>query len=184
MFVRKKPNKSGSVSVQVIDKSNGYRVVKTIGSSDDPDEIQRLVELGKLFITRQSNQYSLFPQDEHSNAVVLDFVQTLENAQIRTLGPELIFGRLFDEIGFDAIPEPLFRDIVVARLVYPTSKAKTVDYLYRYQGKKLSTESIYRFLDRLNDRYIRQAQEIAYKHSLSYYCGFLRYDQPVLRGGR
>lgn len=163
MFVRKKPNKSGSVSVQVIDKSNGYRVVKTIGSSDDPDEVQRLVELGKLFITRQSNQYSLFPQDEHSNAVVLDFVQTLENAQIRTLGPELIFGRLFDEIGFDAIPEPLFRNIVVARLVYPTSKAKTVDYLYRYQGKKLSTESIYRFLD----RYIRQAQEIAYKHSLS-----------------
>ena len=31
MFVRKKRNKSGSVSVQVIDKSNGYHVVKTIG---------------------------------------------------------------------------------------------------------------------------------------------------------
>jgi hypothetical protein len=116
MFVRKKPNKSGSVSVQVIDKSNGYRVVKTIGSSDDPDEVQRLLELGKLFITRQSNQYSLFPQDEHSNAVVLDFVRTLWNAQIRTLGPELIFGRFFDEIGFYAIPEPLFRDITVTRL--------------------------------------------------------------------
>jgi len=50
---------------------------------------------------------------------VLDFVSTLKNTSIRTVGPELIFGRLFDEIGFDAIPEPMFREIVVARLAYP-----------------------------------------------------------------
>jgi len=92
MFIRKKQNKSGSVSVQVIDKSNGYRVLKTVGAARDPEEIERLVELGKVFIIRQSNQYSLFPQDEHDNAVILDFVQKLRNASIRTLGPELIFG--------------------------------------------------------------------------------------------
>jgi transposase len=54
---------------------------------------------------------------------------------------------------------------VVARLVYPTSKLKTVDYLYRYRGKTVSVQSIYRFLDRLNERYSRQAQEVAYRHS-------------------
>jgi len=43
-------------------------------------------------------------------------VEHLRNASIRTLGPELIFGHIFDEIGFGAIPERLFRDIVVARL--------------------------------------------------------------------
>jgi len=165
MFVRKKPNRSGSVSVQIIDKSEGYRVLKTIGSSQEPAEIQRLVELGKAFIERQRGQYSLFPEEEQQNAVVLDFVQSLSNASIRTMGPELIFGRLFDEIGFDAIGERLFRDIVVARLVYPTSKLKTVDYLYRYRGKVVSSESIYRFLDRLNDRHKSSAQQIAYQYS-------------------
>jgi transposase len=165
MFVRKKPNRSGSVSVQVIDKSNGYRVVKTIGSARDPEDLRRLVELGKLFITRRSKQYCLFPADQRDNAVILDFIQTLQNASIRTIGPELIFGRLFDEIGFGVVPEQLFRDIVVARLVYPTSKLKTVDYLYRYRGKTVSVQSIYRFLDRLNEHYSRQAQEVAYKHS-------------------
>ncbi len=165
MFVRKKPNKSGSVSVQVVDKSDGYRVVKTIGSTCGADEVQRLVEVGKSFIARQSRQYSLFPKDEHDNAVVLDFVQLLSNASIRTMGPELIFGRLFDNIGFDVIPEELFRDIVVARLVYPTSKLKTVDYLYRYRGKTISSESVYRFLDRLNDQHRSLAQQIAYHHS-------------------
>jgi len=165
MFVRKKRNKSGKFSVQVIDKSHGYRVIKTIGASTDLEEIERLVELGKTFIRRQSNQYSLFPQEERDNASVLEFVRTLQNASIRTVGPELIFGRLFDQIGFNAIPEPLFRDIVIARLVYPTSKLKTVDYLYRYQGKAISPDSIYLFLDRLNKRYHTQAQEIAFRHS-------------------
>ena len=80
MFVRQKRNQSGSVSVQVIDKTNGYRVVKTIGSSSDPEEINRLVELGKAHITRQSGQYPLFPVDQQSNAVALDVIQTLENA--------------------------------------------------------------------------------------------------------
>jgi len=61
MFVRKKPNPSGSVSVQVIDKSSGYRVVKTIGTARDLQDVQRLVELGRLFIARHSRQYALFP---------------------------------------------------------------------------------------------------------------------------
>jgi len=165
MFVRKKASKSGSVSVQVIDKSNGYHVVETIGSACDPAEIERLVELGELFITRRRGQYSLFPEDQHDHAVIADFVDHLRNASIRTLGPELIFGRLFDEIGFGAIPEQLFRDIVVARLVYPTSKLKTVDYLYRYQGKTVLPDQVYRFLDRLNEKYAGQAKEIAYRHT-------------------
>jgi transposase len=165
MFVRKKRNRSGSVSVQIINKSNGYRVVKTMGSSHDPHEVQRLLELGQLFIARQEGQYSLFPETHHDRAVIADFVKHLGNASIRTLGPELIFGRLFDDIGFNVIPEELFRDIVVARLVYPTSKLKTIDYLYRYQGKTMNVQEIYRFLDRLNERYAVQAKEIAYRHT-------------------
>ena len=167
MFVRKKKNRSGSVSIQVIDKSKTYRVVKTIGSSKDPEQISRMIELGKLFIAHQDKQYWLFPKDQQDNAAILDFVQNINNSQVRTVGPELILGKIFDQIGFDAIGEQLFRDIVIARLVYPTSKAKTVDYLYRYQGKTISTQSIYRFLDRLNNQYSLQAQQIAYEHSLS-----------------
>jgi arylsulfatase A-like enzyme len=63
MFVRQKRNRSGSVSVQVIDKTNGYRVIKTMGSSRHPEEIERFVELGKAYIARQSQQYSLSPYD-------------------------------------------------------------------------------------------------------------------------
>ncbi len=48
MFVRKKKNKSGIVSIQIIDKSTGrYRVRKTIGSSSDQQEIGQLVVKAK-----------------------------------------------------------------------------------------------------------------------------------------
>ena len=165
MFVRKKRNLSGTTSVQVVDKSKGYRVVKTMGASKDPVEIQRLLELGRLFTDEQDGQY-LLPFGNHRDQAVIDrFVSQLQNTSIRTIGPELIFGRLFDELGFDAIPEGLFRDMVVARLVYPTSKLKTIDYLYRYRGQTVSVQQIYRFLDRLHGRYEDQVQQIAYGHT-------------------
>ncbi|MCQ2223950.1 MAG: hypothetical protein MJZ35_09215 [Bacteroidaceae bacterium] len=52
MFVRKKPNKSGKVSVQVVlkSKSRKQQVVKTIGCSDDAEEIERLVAEGRKYI--------------------------------------------------------------------------------------------------------------------------------------
>ncbi len=56
MFVRKKKNKSGVISVQVIDKSNGkYKVVKTISSSSNPFKVEKLVIQGKQWIKEQTN---------------------------------------------------------------------------------------------------------------------------------
>ena len=54
MFVRKKPNKSGSVSVQVVAKTRSRRqkVIKSIGSSKDPKEIERLMAEGRDYINR------------------------------------------------------------------------------------------------------------------------------------
>ncbi|MEK7718454.1 MAG: hypothetical protein AAB347_02405 [Bacteroidota bacterium] len=43
MFIRQKNNKSGTVSIQIIDKSRGrYKTVKTIGTSMDPLALDRL----------------------------------------------------------------------------------------------------------------------------------------------
>ncbi len=43
--VRKKKNASGSISVQILDRTNrGYKVVETIGCSSNEDEIEQLYE--------------------------------------------------------------------------------------------------------------------------------------------
>jgi len=51
MFVRSRPNKSGTVSVQVIDKSRGnYTVLKSIGTGRTEFELSQLEEKAILFI--------------------------------------------------------------------------------------------------------------------------------------
>ena len=163
MFIRKKKNKSGSVSIQIIDKSAGYKVVKTIGSSKNSKQLKLLEIEARNFIT--GNQQKLFSFKTGEEQAIEDFLQTLSNSQIHTIGPELIFGTLFDRIGFDKIEEELFKHITVARLAYPTSKLKTVDYLYRYRHIQTNPDEIYRFLDRLNEKYKETAEKIAYEYT-------------------
>lgn len=167
MFVRKKKNKSGSTSVQIIDKTGrSYRVIKTLGSSRDVDEIERLVQLGTSIINKKDdNQLRLFSAKTEAEQAIETFCQSLSNNNILTIGPELIFGTLFDRIGFNAVEAELFRHIVIARLVYPTSKLKTVDYLMRYQGKAVAVDAIYRFLDKLSDTYKETVEEIAFNYT-------------------
>jgi len=57
MFIRKKVNRSGKTSVQIIDKSSGdYRVVKTIGCSSEDAQIKAFVKSGKEEIIKLKKQ--------------------------------------------------------------------------------------------------------------------------------
>lgn len=166
MFVRKNKNRSGSVSVQIISKARGkYAVVRTLGSSSDPNEITRLAEEARREIREPKQQKKLFSTVSRDTVVVENFLRALPNASIRTIGPELIFGEIFDRMGFGAIGSELFRHITIARLAYPTSKLKTVDYLYRYRGVGTSVDAIYRFLDTLQRGYKDRVEKVAYEHT-------------------
>lgn len=136
-----------------------------MGSATTRQEIEKLVDLARQEIEKLCGQPKLFgsPNDE---AIEQAFA-VLNNASIRTLGPEIIFGRIFDYIGFGSIEESLFRHLVIARLAFPLSKLKTVDYLYRYQGTSLDVDAVYRFLDKLNDKLKPQVERIAFNHTLN-----------------
>lgn len=167
MFVRKKKNASGTVSIQIIDKSSGaYRVEKTVGSSSDPNDIERLVRKAHAVLhPAEASQPPLFPTILPDDAVIENFLDSVASAHIRTIGPELIFGTLFDRIGFGAVKQDLFRHLVVARLAYPVSKLKTVDYLYRYCGIQTHADAIYRALDTLNEKHKATVERIAFEQT-------------------
>ena len=166
MFIRKVKNRSGSQSVQVIQKVRGnYKVVKTIGCATTQHEIEKLEQLAREEMERLSgNQLKLFGYE--SDEIIEQAFSLLDNSNIRTVGPELIFGKIYDYIGFNAVGEELFRHLVIARLAFPLSKLKTVDYLYRYQGKSIEIDTVYRFLDKLSDKLKPQVEQIAFFHTL------------------
>ena len=85
MFVRRKRNKTGSVSIQVIDKSHGrYRVQKSFGTGRTESELTLLEEKAHQFIReKQGLVNSLFPEplDIH----ITDFVSSLSNSQLQVI---------------------------------------------------------------------------------------------------
>jgi len=182
MFIRKKVNASGSQSVQVIQKIRGrYKVVKTIGCATALQEIEKLEFQAKQEIERLTAQPKLFASD--SDIAIEYFVDSINNADISTIGPEIVFGRIYDAIGFNQIGEALFRHLVISRLAFPLSKLKTVDYLYRYQGVALGIDAVYRFLDKLNSTLKQQVEQIAYSHTLKVLKGNISvvfYDMTTL----
>jgi transposase len=165
VFVRKKPNKSGLISVQVISKNHGkYTVLKTIGSSRDPKEIEALETRGQQYISSLTKQSSINFNIENERVLIDMFFNGLD--AIRLVGPELLLGKLFDEIGFNKVRGELFRPLVLTRLVYPVSKLKTTDYLFKYSGVMIDVERIYRYLDTLNSKYKERIQQISFEHTL------------------
>ena len=151
MFVNRNRNKSGTVSVRVLQKRGRNNVlIKSFGSSKDEKEVERMVAQAKEFIQRQNGTYyHLFNQPAEQG--IDDFVGSLSNAQVSVDGPEAVFGRLFDHVGYGEIGG-LFRPLVLSRLVAPGSKLKTVDYLWRHNGVSCDISRVYRYLDRLCDR--------------------------------
>lgn len=165
MFVRRKKNKSGVVSIQIIDKSSGeYQVYSTIGSSNEPAEIERLYKEARKEVELITGQQK-FPFDFEKEQELVDiFFNSV--VDFKLIGPELVLGKLFDEIGFNKIPDELFRHLVITRLIYPVSKLKTVDYLFKYKGITIDVERVYRYLDKLHTHQMHQVQQISYEHTL------------------
>jgi transposase len=144
-------------------------------------DIEKLELLAKQEIVRLTKQSKLFVSEKDE---LIDItISTIENSDIRTVGPEIVFGKIYDSIGFNQVGEELFRHLVISRLTFPLSKLKTVEYLKRFQGIKISIDSIYRFLDKLNYKLKTQVEQIAYNHTLKVLNGDINvvfYDMTTL----
>lgn len=168
-------NKTGSISVQVIDKSQGrYTVLKSFGTGWTESELSILEAKARGFIREKQGLVNcLFPEplDNH----IEDFVSSLSNSQLQVIGLELVFGALSNKIEYDSIDNELFRHLVITQLFHPGSKLKTIDYLYRYQGRSYSADRIYPFLDELCYRWGKEhkgkpdmkemVEAVAYAHT-------------------
>jgi len=128
-------------------RSRKQKVVKSIGSSKDPKEIELLMSEARDYIARHHEP--LLPGIDGDEVGFERFIGQLDNSQIQVIGPELVFGRLYDRIGYGNIPGDMFRHMVICRLFNPGSKLKTVDYLERYLHVRYSLSKVYRFLDDL-----------------------------------
>jgi len=141
MYVRKTKSRN-STCFQIGNKTNGkFVLVKHVGCASAPEQIEALQKKAK----EECEQLKLKIQPSLFPALESGLKAKLSNWRIT--GFHQVFGRIYDAIGF---PKNALRDLVVARIVYPKSKAATARYLDQYIGITLSEDRIYRFLDALN----------------------------------
>lgn len=183
MFIRKNRNRSGTISIQIVQKRNrSNRVVKTVGIARTKREEELLLLLASAEKERLQGLQSLFV--EHDDLVVESFVSGIANDHLQIVGAELVLGKIYDKIGFPADGScNYFRNLVLCRLVYPGSKLKTVDYFRQHLNLEVSVYSVYRFLDELNASLKPTIEQVSFAYSKSLLggrIGVVFYDMTTL----
>ena len=119
MFIRKNKNRSGSYSIQIIEKVNRRsRVVKTLGSARTPEQIDKLIQKAKLEMAQIKGQSSLFYSQRDNLAKAL--ISSISNNQISIVGPERVLGKIYDRIGYNILEDDnYFRHLVISRILFP-----------------------------------------------------------------
>lgn len=183
MYVRKKHNRSGTTSVVVVSKASGkYKEIKSFGSSSSEEDIESLCNKAAAWIRSFGGQQE-FDFDDHRGKEIEDTKRLLNNIDdILINGTQLLLGQVYDSIGFNSIPDEI-RHLVIARVSQPKSKLATVDYLKSYYDEDVNLNHIYRYMDKLYNTQMEQAQQISVEHTRKIFggkIGLMFYDVTTL----
>ena len=164
--MRKVPTASGATAVQIADKTGGkYRIVEHLGSAHTPEDLAALVEAGKAKL-RDPGQGTLdfdtADRPRVSSAVVKSSRSGILIDTIRDV---------YTRLGFDVVNDEAFFQLVLARLVEPTSKSDSVRVL-----DELGADVVHRntFLSCLT-----RAKELDYRAQIAAKC----FDHSVATTG-
>ena len=178
MFIKKKKNRSGTISIVVAEKTKGsYKELVTIGIAKDANDIDSLVNDGREWISKEESrrhpQLDLYGEEREACDREREEVRRVlsQVSNILLNGCDLILDRTFDRIGFNRIDDDVFRKLVKARLAYPTSKAATVEYLKNHFDEDVDLSRIYRYLDKLSDHQHEVVQDISVRHTAKLFGG-------------
>jgi transposase len=172
MFIRKKKNKSGTISIMLVvgerkktGKKYPYpRIIKNFGTSDNSSEIENLIQ--------QAEEYKKHLQLTSPKATTLKitsdrdikFCDSFNVGFLDVYGK--IFNDIFSEINLKSHELKKLRDVIVMRIANPASKRKTA-MISREYGIECNVDSIYKLMDQLHEDTIKQTKKIIYDHSIA-----------------
>jgi hypothetical protein len=150
--VRKKKNSSGSTSIHIVDRTNrGYKVVESLGSSNNKAEIESLYNQALSRIDEIEKNLLYVSKNNDKRMQLKDLLSNITTDNFIPIGDELIFGKLFDDIGCNKLFENtnsnlrkidekifLFRSLVISRLLYPGSKLELIHYLEYFKKRDIN----------------------------------------------
>ena len=162
-YVRKVRTASGAVAVQVVRKHRGRReIVAHVGSAHTDAELGVLLERARRLTLGDQGMLDLdVPEPTSTVGAVADWRSgqlpaptskvggsALSGRTVRTSARLLydVIGSVYDRLGFGIVDDDVFKDLVIARIVEPTSKVDSLRVLDDLGAKAVSYKTIQRHL--------------------------------------
>jgi len=147
LYVRRVPTASGLTAVQVVRSHHGrVELVTHVGSAHDGDELALLEETADRIV--HQGEDPLFPADSTKVS------SAISSVSVASTFSGLLWGQLsiwWTRLGFDVIDDEVFKQVVLARIVEPTSKADSIRVMTGLGIAPPSESAIYRSLRRCQD---------------------------------
>jgi hypothetical protein len=170
-FIRKVPTKSGATAVQIVYK-RGREVVgiKHVGSAHNKAELDILLIRAKEM--KSAGQLDLFGDNKEPELY-------LERSFSGLLWEAL--DRQYRHIGLECIQDDTFKQLVLARIIEPTSKLDTIRVLEELGLDAPSNSSIHRCLRRINNNNYRDVvSSRCFEHAAPSALTLVLYDVTTL----
>ena len=199
MYIRIKttPN-SPRKSVQIVESVRkgshvSQKIVRHVGIAMDDEEMAQLKQLAESIKQKLEeeiqNRGLLFPpetlakmgaeskENEKKQREITEEdyrvnIQDLTEEDRVVSGIHDIYGKLFDEIGYDKVlhnsarnkrSAQYLKDIILARIANPKSKRGSVTMLEEDFGVSLNLDGVYRMLDKIDDKAIERLNQITFE---------------------
>lgn len=178
MFIRTKPIANSSrkrvqicATHRVGDKVK-QKVIRHVGIADNDshlDELRKLAEVLLKKLKKEQTGPTLFDLEEleqpildtpesaqsktSQSSVSLVSIETMKEERRVVDGFHEVFGTLFTQLGLNSIlkgkHKEVLRDVILARIAHPASKAATQQILAADFGREVELDRIYRMMDAL-----------------------------------
>jgi hypothetical protein len=179
-YVRKVRTASGAVAVQVARKNRGrVEIVTHVGSAYTDAELGILLDQARGIVTGEQEALDIevparptrvtdVPDWRTSTLIPVPAVPAGavvgSGRTVATCSRLLydVLGAVYDWLGFDAVADPVFRDLVIARIVEPTSKLDSLRVLADLGAELVSYKTI--------DRHVRKIEANGYRDVVAGKC--------------
>ncbi len=141
VFVRKVPTASGATAVQIAERiGDRDNVIEHVGSAHTEAELVALLEVARARLHPGQGELDLsLPAGPVGHGVIT-------GKRCALLWQVLTGG--YRELGFDAVGDDAFKQLVLARIIEPTSKADCVRVLDELGVEHASLRTMFRYVQR------------------------------------
>lgn len=167
VFVRKSPGRSGSTKVQLAERRDGRDVVlEHVGTARTDSELAVLMAQARRRLHEGQETLDL-------EVVGLEDEGVPQRPGLITRKRSALLWQVLTEayarLGFDAIDDEAFAQLVLARIIEPTSKADSVRVLKEIGVASASLRTMFRTLQRASQRdYRAQIATACFSHAMTH----------------